>query len=269
MILKGRGLSKGIGESELIVSRDSVSFLGGVDAKTGRIIDEESDVFGESVAGKVFAFPSGKGSTVGSYVIYGLALNGCAPVAILNERSEVVVAVGVIISDIPLVDCVDLSLLRTGDKVKVDGNDGTVDVDGVEEVHVVTSFIENKGRILLLKRSEFVGTYQGLWAGVSGYLEENEKAHDRAVLEIEEEVGLKKPELLLAGDPVLARKEKKVWVVHPFLFHVDSTEVELDWEHTEYRWIHPSQISEFETVSRLSRTLGKVIHGMPSSDKKT
>ncbi len=66
MILKGRGLSKGKGEADVIVSRESVSFLGGVDPKTGKIIDENSDIFGESIGGKVFAFPEGKGSTVGS-----------------------------------------------------------------------------------------------------------------------------------------------------------------------------------------------------------
>lgn len=269
MILRGRGLSKGIGEAELIVSSEPVSFLGGIDAETGRILDERSDVFGESIAGKVFAFPSGKGSTVGSYVIYGLALNGCAPVAILNERSEVVVTVGVIISGIPLVDCLDLSLLRTGDMVKVDGSEGSVDAEGVEEIHVVTSFLENNGRILLLKRSELVGTYQGLWAGVSGYLEKGDQAYERAVTEIAEEVGISNPKLLKEGEPVCSRDEKTLWVVHPFLFHVDSPEVKLDWEHKEFKWVSPSQIPEFETVPRLPKTFGAVVQGLRPSDGET
>lgn len=266
MMLKGRGLSKGTGEAEVVVSREPVSFLGGVDAKTGRIIDERSDVFGENIGGKVFAFPEGKGSTVGSYVIYGLALNGCAPVAILNEKTEVVVATGVIISGIPLVDGVDIGLLRTGDRVEVSGDDGTVDIKNLEETHVVTSFIENEGEILLLKRSELVGTYQGLWAGCSGYLEEDEKPLERAIKEIEEEVGLRNPELVVEGIPLLSRDEKKIWVIHPYLFHCNSRDVTIDWEHTDFRWINPSQLSEFETVPRLSRTLEGVVHGVPTSD---
>jgi predicted aconitase with swiveling domain/ADP-ribose pyrophosphatase YjhB (NUDIX family) len=266
MILKGRGLSKGSGEADLLISTEPVSFLGEVDAKTGKIIDEKSEVFGESVAGKVFAFPSGKGSTVGSYVLYGLALNDCAPVAILNERSEVVVTVGVIISGIPLVDCLDLSLLRTGDKVKVDGSEGSVDVEGIVETHVVTSFLENDGKILLLKRSELVGTYQGIWAGVSGYLEKGDEAIERAVTEIEEEVGISNPVLLKEGKPVSSRDEKTLWVVHPFLFHVDSPEVKLDWEHKEHKWISPSQIPEFKTVPRLTRAFDAVVQGLRRQD---
>lgn len=259
MILKGRGLSKGIGESEAVVSRQPMSFLGGVNAKTGEVIDEKSDIFGENIGGKIFAFPEGRGSTVGSYVIYGLALNGCAPKAILNEESEVVVATGVIISEIPLVDRIDISLLRTGDIIRVDGNDGSVEVEDVDEFHVVTSFIENKGEILLLKRSEYVGTYQGMWAGVSGYVEEGEKPLERAIREIEEEVGLSNLDLIAKGEPVLSRNEKNLWVIHPYMFRTNSREIELDWEHTEYRWLNPDQLPTFETVPRLERTLDSVL----------
>lgn len=266
MILKGRGLSKGEGKAEAIVSREPVSFLGGVDPRTGKIIDEKSDIFGENVAGKVFVFPEGKGSTVGSYVIYGLALNGCAPVAILNEKSEVVVATGVIISEIPLVDDVDIGLLRTGDLVEVNGDDGTVDLKNLEETHVVTSFIENESEILLLKRSELVGTYQGLWAGVSGYLENEEIPLKRAMKEIEEEIGLRDPELVVEGEPILTRDDKRIWVVHPYLFHSDTRDITLDWEHTNHEWIRPSQMAEYETVPRLSRSLQKVAHGVSVSE---
>jgi predicted aconitase with swiveling domain/ADP-ribose pyrophosphatase YjhB (NUDIX family) len=265
MMLKGRGLSKGIGQAEVVVSREPISFLGGVDAETGKIVDERSDIFGESIGGKVFAFPEGKGSTVGSYVIYGLALNGCAPVAILNEKSEVVVATGVIISGIPLVDGVDINLLRTGDHVEVNGEEGSVDIKNLEETHVVTSFIENEGEILILKRSELVGTYQGLWAGVSGYLEENEKPLERAITEIEEEIGLVDLDLVVQGEPAMSRDESRIWVIHPYMFHSDSRDITLDWEHTDHRWVSPSQISEFESVPRLVRTLERVIHGIPGS----
>ncbi len=267
MRLIGRGLSKGVGESEVIVSRKPVSFLGGVDAKTGRIIDENSDIHDENISGKVFAFPEGRGSTVGSYVIYGLALSGCAPVAILNEKSEVVVAVGVIISEIPLVDKVDISLLRTGDEVVVNGSDGSVDVENVEETHVVTSFMENNGEILILKRSEYVGTYQGKWAGVSGYVEEGEIPQERAIKEIEEEVGLKEPYLIRKGELVLSRADERIWIIHPYLFHTDSRHIELDWEHTDHKWIDPKRVNEFDTVPRLEKTLGSVVHGMKWAER--
>jgi predicted aconitase with swiveling domain/ADP-ribose pyrophosphatase YjhB (NUDIX family) len=266
VILKGRGLSKGEGEAEAIVSKEPVSFLGGVDAKTGKIIDEKSDIFGESIAGKVFVFPEGKGSTVGSYVIYGLALNGCAPVAILNEKSEVVVATGVIISGIPLVDNVDIDLLRSGDSVGVNGDSGEVDLKNLEETHVVTSFIENEGDILILKRSELVGTYQGLWAGVSGYLENDETPLTRAQKEIEEEIGLRNPELVVEGEPILTRDDKRIWVIRPYLFRSDSRDITLDWEHTDCAWIRPSQMAEYETVPRLSTSLQRVARGVSALD---
>lgn len=268
MILKCRGLSKGTGEAELIVSNEPISFLGGVDPGTGRIIDENSDIFGECIGGKVFAFPEGKGSTVGSYVIYGLALSGFAPAAILNERSEVIVATGVIISGIPLVDKVDIGLLRTGDYVRVDGRNGIVDIKDLEETHVVTSFIVNEGKVLLLKRSDLVGTYQGLWSGVSGYMEEDEEPLDRAKMEIEEETGLVNPELVVEGEPVMSRDDTRVWVIHPYMFHTDSKEVTLDWEHTEHKWIDPGSVDEYDTVPRLPRTLGSVVHGLTVKESK-
>lgn len=259
MKIKGRGLSKGKAESETIVSRVPVSFLGGVEPETGRIIDKRSDIFGENISGKVFAFPEGRGSTVGSYVLYGLALNGCAPAAILNEKSEVVVATGVVISNIPLVDGVDISLLRTGDRVSVDGDDGSVEIMNVQETHVVTSFLENGGEILILKRSEYVGTYQGKWAGVSGYVEDGEVPLERAIKEIEEEVGLSGLQLVREGEPVVSRNEMNIWIIHPYLFHTDSRVIELDWEHTEHRWIDPGRLHDFDTVPRLEKTLCSVL----------
>ncbi|MFQ6060362.1 MAG: NUDIX domain-containing protein [Thermoplasmata archaeon] len=133
---------------------------------------------------------------------------------------------------------------------------------------MVTSFIENNGRILLLRRSEFVGTYQGLWAGVSGYLERDEEPRERAEKEIEEEVGMRKLKLLAVGQRVVSRNKNRFWIVHPFLFHASSGEVKLDWEHTEYKWVYPQEIGEFETVPRLSKTFQAVVHAMPHSRKK-
>ncbi|PZR98791.1 MAG: hypothetical protein DLM69_08160, partial [Candidatus Chloroheliales bacterium] len=92
-----------------------------VDPDSGIVTETTHELYGQSVAGKVLVFPTGKGSTVGSYTIYRLKKNGHAPIAIINRESEPIVAVGAIISNIPMVDEVDISQIRTGDHVRVDG----------------------------------------------------------------------------------------------------------------------------------------------------
>ena len=127
MELKGRIINKGVVEGEALVSKTPISFYGGVDPQTGVVSDKDSDINGQNISGKVLVFPYGKGSTVGPYTIYQLARNGKAPKAIVNSECETIVAVGAIISDIPAVDKVDISQIRNGQKVKVDGNSVTVD----------------------------------------------------------------------------------------------------------------------------------------------
>ncbi|ASI98511.1 DUF126 domain-containing protein [Thermococcus celer] len=129
MKLRGRKIVGGKAEGELIVSQKPLSFLGGVDPETGIVTDAESDIRGESVAGKVLAFPRGKGSTVGSYVIYALKKNGKAPKAIIVGEAETIVATGAIIAGIPTVDGIDVSKLKTGKRVRVDADDGLVEVE--------------------------------------------------------------------------------------------------------------------------------------------
>ena len=127
MELKGRIINKGVVEGEALVSKTPISFYGGVDPQTGVVSDKDSDINGQNISGKVLVFPYGKGSTVGPYTIYQLARNGKAPKAIVNSECETIVAVGALISDIPAVDKVDISQIRNGQKVKVDGNSVTVD----------------------------------------------------------------------------------------------------------------------------------------------
>jgi predicted aconitase with swiveling domain len=124
--LKGRRISKGVATAKALVLTSNLSFLGGVDPITGRVKDRSTGAFNRTVRNRVLVFPSGKGSTVGSYVIYGLRHNGKAPAAILNRRTETIVATGAILAQIPLVDEVDIDLIRTGDKVTVDGDRGEV-----------------------------------------------------------------------------------------------------------------------------------------------
>ncbi len=128
----------------------------------------------------------------------------------------------------------------------------------LDEKHVVTCFLEHNGRILLLRRSGRVGTYQKTWAGISGYIETD--AVDQAHTEISEETALSKRyiRLVRAGEPIeifdlnLHRK----WVVHPFLFKIrDPGKIKTDWEHTEHRWIKPRAITRYKTVPGLKRAL--------------
>ncbi len=129
MRLKGRKIVGGTAEGELIVSRKPLSFLGGVDPETGVVTDAESDIRGESIAGKILAFPRGKGSTVGSYVIYALKKNGKAPKAIILSEAETIVATGAIIAGIPTVDGIDVSKLKSGQRVRVNADEGLVEVE--------------------------------------------------------------------------------------------------------------------------------------------
>jgi len=126
MILKGRTIFPGQICGQALVSRMGISFYGGVDPETGMITEAGHDLEGQSVAGKVLVFPIGKGSTVGSYILYRLKHNGNAPAAIINTECETITAVGCIISEIPCVDQIDIDQLSTGMRLYVDAEAGTL-----------------------------------------------------------------------------------------------------------------------------------------------
>lgn len=117
-------VASGRARGPALVTREAISFLGNVDAKTGLVVDPAHELFGQCIAGKVLIFPGGKGSTVGSYVIYQLKKRNLAPVAMINLRSEPIVAVGAIISAIPLVDRVaeEILQIKSGTLVEVDAD---------------------------------------------------------------------------------------------------------------------------------------------------
>jgi phosphomecalonate degydratase small subunit len=119
--LQGRVICGGKAEGKALVSSTPMSFFGGVDPETGVVTERGHELQGQSVKGRVLVFPSGKGSTVGSYIMYRLKKSGSAPCAIVNQKCETIVAVGAIISEIPCVDKVDISKIKTGNTVKVDG----------------------------------------------------------------------------------------------------------------------------------------------------
>lgn len=105
-----------------------ISFFGGVDPDTGVIVERGHELEGQCIAGKILAFPSGKGSTVGSYTLYRLKAAGRAPAAILNVQCETITAVGCIIAEIPCVDEIPIDRLKTGASARVDGEQGSVEV---------------------------------------------------------------------------------------------------------------------------------------------
>jgi predicted aconitase with swiveling domain len=121
--LRGRVIFRGNARGQALVSPAAIGFLGGVDPETGVVIEEGHPLQGQSVAGRVLVFPKGKGSTVGSYTLYRLSRSGLAPVAIINARSEAIVAVGAIMAGIPMVDLVDISRIETGDWVEILGEE--------------------------------------------------------------------------------------------------------------------------------------------------
>jgi 8-oxo-dGTP diphosphatase len=154
----------------------------------------------------------------------------------------------------PIVAALDLELLRDGDAAEVDGALGEVELPGVDEVEVVTAFVQRTtdGKILLLRRSDRVGSFQGLWAGVSGFLEDP-TPEAQAWRELREETGMTPAELTLVaeGAPVGARGDRRVYRVHPFRFVVATPSIRLDWEHAAFDWVTPEELRRRPTVPRL------------------
>ena len=158
-------------------------------------------------------------------------------------------------SRIPLVGALPPDLFREGEPIDVDGDRGCVTLPGVREIPVVTAFLtRSDGRLLLLRRSDKVGSFRGQWAGVSGFLEDL-TAELQVRREIREETGLGEDDAVLEreGRPVYARDGTTVYTVHPFRFRTERTEVRLDWEHTDSEWVDPAEILRRPTVPNLER----------------
>ncbi len=127
--IKGRTIYKGIAEGQALVTSMGISFFGGVDPDSGVIVERGHELEGQSVAGKILVFPTGKGSTVGSYTLYRMKHNGVAPAAIVNAECETITAVGCIIAEIPCVDLVDLSQISNGSHISIDGAQAVIELE--------------------------------------------------------------------------------------------------------------------------------------------
>lgn len=126
--MKGRTICPGLAQGEAIVSIEPIGFYGGIDIKTGVVIEKGHPLEGKSVKDKILVFPCGKGSTVGSYVIYGIKKNKVAPAGIINKETETIVATGVILAGIPCVDQIEIEKIKDGDTVVLDGEKATVEI---------------------------------------------------------------------------------------------------------------------------------------------
>ena len=130
----------------------------------------------------------------------------------------------------------------------------------MRSTRIVTSFIKNSNKILILKRSNKVRTMKGLWSGVSGIIENNEVPIDRARIEIFEEVGIKSEQISLVKNIEKIKisspqYENHEWIVFSFLFEIEETEIKLNWENSEYRWIMINDLKNYETVPNLYKIL--------------
>ena len=128
MKFQGRQIYQGSAQGRALVTSMGISFFGGVDPDSGIVVEKGHQLEGVSIAGKILVFPTGKGSTVGSYTIKRLKDNGYAPAAIVNAECETITAVGCIIAEIPCVDLIPIAKLRSGQLLVVDGDQGTVEI---------------------------------------------------------------------------------------------------------------------------------------------
>ncbi len=126
--MKGRIISPGKAEGRALVSTEPIGFYGGIDIDTGVVIEKGHPLEGKCVKDRILVFPYGKGSTVGSYVIYGLKKNGVAPSGIINKETETIVATGAILAGIPCVDHIDIGNIKDEDKIILDATKGEITV---------------------------------------------------------------------------------------------------------------------------------------------
>ena len=133
----------------------------------------------------------------------------------------------------------------------------------MHKTKIVTTFLTNSDKILLLKRSQKVKTMKNLWAGISGLIEGDEKPLSRAKIEIFEEVGIEDTniKLIKEGGSIVIESPQYVnhqWEVFPFLFSCKNREIKLNWENSDSKWIEIDEINNFSTVPSLDKVLTRL-----------
>ena len=130
----------------------------------------------------------------------------------------------------------------------------------MRSTRIITAFIKNNNKILILKRSDKVRSMKGLWSGVSGIIENNEKPADRAIIEIYEEIGIKKDKIILIkskeGIKISSPQyENHEWEIFAYLFETKEEKIKLNWENSDFRWIDFDELKNYETVPSLEKIL--------------
>ncbi len=130
----------------------------------------------------------------------------------------------------------------------------------MRSTRIVTSFIKDNDKFLLLKRSNKVKTMKGLWAGISGIIENEEDPLSRAKIEIFEELGITEDKIkfLKAASKMTVHSpqyENHEWEIFPFLFESSNPTIKLNWENSEYKWVTISEIKNYETVPSIDKVL--------------
>ena len=131
IVLRGRKVVDGVAEGRALVAKKPMSFLGGLNVESGLVTEKRHELEGECVTGRVLVYPTGKGSTGGSWRIYEMAERGTAPAAIINEHADSVTAIGAIMGEIPMVHRLEqdpVKIIETGDWVRVEGGAGLVKI---------------------------------------------------------------------------------------------------------------------------------------------
>ncbi|MBI4450944.1 NUDIX domain-containing protein [Candidatus Woesearchaeota archaeon] len=149
--------------------------------------------------------------------------------------------------------------------------DGRIDYTNSDRAPVLTCFVYCCGELLLLKRSDKVGAYQGKWNAVAGYLDEPRPLRDKVLEELADELGVS--ESLVARLEAAPSYElhdaaiKKTWIIHPVLVELrEKPVVKLDWEHTECAWIAPISLTQYDIVPGLDNTFAWLVEWLGDYD---
>jgi predicted aconitase with swiveling domain len=132
-VFQGRSICAGMAEGEALVTKQGISFWGGVDPDTGVITEVGHELYGQEMAGKVLVLPALKGSAGGMWIMIRLAMNKRGPQAIIVPRGDTILVGAVIMGEIPTIDSLPddvFEMISSGDRLKVDGTKGTMEVLG-------------------------------------------------------------------------------------------------------------------------------------------
>ena len=143
-------------------------------------------------------------------------------------------------------------------------------MSSIQRTPVVTCFLTRTDgkemRLLLVRRSQRVGSYNERWAGISGFVEPGVTPDEQAFTEIREETSLQREQVrMLRRGAVVEYVDASLgrhWLIHPYLFEtLAPNAIQTDWEATEMRWITPSEMANYETVPKLAEAYESALHG--------